>query len=141
MRWWEQPLSSSNAIGFACTGGATAWKSSPASGTPTTEHDAAPVASALPLELSASFIDDVFFDDLCGLFCLVQCLVLDDVAGEGVLIEVLTHAEHHHHPLHEVVAARQALDDVGDVGRRRVFDARHPHLSQDPSSTVAVFRH
>ncbi|CAI7868737.1 unnamed protein product [Closterium sp. NIES-53] len=30
--WWEQPLSSSTAIGLACTATATAWKSSPACG-------------------------------------------------------------------------------------------------------------
>ncbi|CAI7890564.1 unnamed protein product [Closterium sp. NIES-53] len=67
-------------------------------------------------------------------------LVSNDVAGEGVLVEGLTHAGHHHHPLHEVVATRQALNDVGDVGHHRVFDARHPHLSQDPSISVAVVR-
>ncbi|CAI7828044.1 unnamed protein product [Closterium sp. NIES-53] len=78
--------------------------------------------------------------ELRGVLCLLHSLVLKDVAGDGVLVEGLTRVRHHHHPLHEVVAARQALDDMGDVGRRRVFGARHPHLSQDPSSTVAVVR-
>ncbi|CAI7911592.1 unnamed protein product [Closterium sp. NIES-54] len=56
IRWWEQPLSSSTAIGFACTAAATAWKSSPTSGasesvgstTPTIEHDASPSPRPLP---------------------------------------------------------------------------------------------
>ncbi|CAI7885415.1 unnamed protein product, partial [Closterium sp. NIES-54] len=48
-----------------------------------------------------------------GLLSPLHCLVLEDVAGEGVLVEGFTCAGHHRHPLHEVVAARQALEDVG----------------------------